>query len=383
MKIAIISCGFTGATLPLANHLHKQGVKVDCYYFVRNGSRSIESMDFESPLKVNFKLNDLPQSNIVYNYLDKDIKVNTICVYNKKRRLEKFIIGKIPVLLNNYIINKFAIYICSKHYDLINVIVHTELEVLLCEILKKDGIRFAITYHEVLTGHTKIPCLKDAVKNTLKLNVPIIVHSEKTKKDLIQLSEERISDRINLIHFGQFESYLAYGKGKAVDVPKDYYLYFGYIHPYKGLRYLYEAIKDDKCLKGINIVVAGKGNDPILANMEQDEQFTLIHRFIDNNELVYLIKNCKAIICPYISGSQSGIVQTGMVYNKPIIATKVAAFEEIIKEGINGYLAEPANSVSLADAITRCESLLSRENVTFNNSDLNWDLIAKKYLKLL
>ena len=44
MKIAIISNGFSGATLPLAQHLYDEGNIVDNYYIVTMGARCIESI---------------------------------------------------------------------------------------------------------------------------------------------------------------------------------------------------------------------------------------------------------------------------------------------------------------------------------------------------
>ena len=46
MKIAILSHGYSGATLPLARHLAEQGHNVDCYYLCWHGATQMESMDY-------------------------------------------------------------------------------------------------------------------------------------------------------------------------------------------------------------------------------------------------------------------------------------------------------------------------------------------------
>ena len=115
--------------------------------------------------------------------------------------------------------------------------------------------------------------------------------------------------------------------------------------------------------------------------MKNDNRFTVINRFIDNSELVHLMKYCKGIVCPYIGASQSGLVQTAMVFKKPVVATRVGAFREIIKENINGHLAEPANSTQLANCIERlyCNDI----PYDFSLPDfLLWDTISEQYLSL-
>ena len=147
------------------------------------------------------------------------------------------------------------------------------------------------------------------------------------------------------------------------------------------MKYLYEASLRLSHINDLKIVVAGGGYDPILEEMNKDNRFTVINRFIDNAELVYLMKNCKGIVCPYIGASQSGLVQTAMVFDKPVIATRVGAFSEIIKDNINGHLAAPANAVELANSIER----LYCNNYTYDFSlpnFLKWDTISQQYLNL-
>ena len=149
------------------------------------------------------------------------------------------------------------------------------------------------------------------------------------------------------------------------------------MHPYKGLKYLYESANmlDLESLN-IRIVVAGGGYDPIITKMRSDKNFVVINHFIDNAELVGLIRNSIALVCPYISASQSGLVQTAMVFNKPVIATKVGAFEEVIEHGINGILCEPANASSLAKAINKVFEL-DNNKFSYNISEkLNWNYIS-------
>ena len=382
MKILVVSSGFTGATLPLANRFANMGYEVKFYNLVEWRIKSIESVDFEDTLHLpsgNPVL--LPKSNKLYSYLNKSVDFYLLPYWKRKIRMEKLLIGQIFLWLNNRLVKMYANRILSEEADIYYLIVHTEREALIAESLYKSNARFCISYHEVLQRLVGGKKLKPVVEETVRYGTPIIVHSHKTASDLLEvIGDISITKRINVINFGAFESFLSYRNGRVPDsIPEKYLLYLGHIHPYKGLKYLYEAVKilGDK-LGTIKIVVAGGGYDPIIKEMRKNTQFIVFNHFIDNAEVVGLIRNCQAIICPYVAASQSGLVQTGMVFEKPVIATKVGAFEEIIHDGENGYLCEPSDAKSLANTILK---FIDHVPISFKNhipNNLNWDIIANQ-----
>lgn len=381
MKIAIIGKGFSGATLPLAQHLYALGHQVSCYYIVNKGESSIESLDFEKKISYFERKNRLPLHNQIYNYLSKDIHIYIVPVFKRRRRLEKIGLGSIFPYMNRKIIKSFCYELMEEQYDVFNIVVHTELEAQICSFLEKKHKRFIVTYHEVLKNLITEACLKDVVDETLKTDAPIVVHSEKTKGDILRYANIPFNScRIHLFHFGQFESYLSYGEGQKLLEIKDYFLYLGYIAPHKGLKFLFEAVNN---IDGIRVVVAGLGKDPILNKMNINKKFIVINRYIKNSELVWLIRNSKAVVCPYVAASQSGLVQTALVFNKPVIATNVGAFSEIIKDGYNGFIAKSSDSESLTAAMNRfISSGMSDINVEQFAEIYDWKYIALQYQEL-
>lgn len=384
MKIAIIANGFTGSTLPLAKHLCSIGHTVDCFYLVKIGTTSIESLDFDMPIRLHLSPSLLSSSNCIYNYLDKNVNIYTISVFKRKKRLEKILIGKIRQLFNIFIIKQSIKSILQKKYDFCDLVVHSELEVLIGNELHNNRVPFCVSFHEVVTNHFNEQLkLKEVVLKAIKWNTKLITHSDKTKCDLLSLyPDNELKSRVEVIKFGKFESYLSFGLGKKLDIEPNYLLYLGYIHPYKGLRFLYEAVIQMGKDIPIKIVVAGSGSDPILDKMANDTRFFVINRFIENSELVSLIRNCKAIVCPYTSASQSGLVQTGMLFQKPIIATRVGAFPELLIDGINGFLANPSDASSLMNAIYRCSQSTIKMQSVYSKS-VDWKFIVKQYNDLI
>ena len=102
MKIAIVGPGFTGATFPLAQHLNQMGHKIDCYYLTHIGLSSVESLDFDGPLKGTPIIQEIPKTNRLYKYLNNDINVFIIPIHVRHLKLEKLIIG-LPLKLSNYL----------------------------------------------------------------------------------------------------------------------------------------------------------------------------------------------------------------------------------------------------------------------------------------
>lgn len=108
----------------------------------------------------------------------------------------------------------------------------------------------------------------------------------------------------------------------------------------------------------------------------------VINAYLSNQDLATLISKCRAVICPYLSASQSGIPQTVNQFGKKVIATNVGAFPEFIYNRENGCVVD-VDSVELASAMEYVESSdFSFATFLKHHSDLNWDEIAVKYLKL-
>ena len=380
MKIAILAHGYSGATLPLAKHLADKGHEVDCYYLCWHGASQMESMEYGTRMSALHVSHTIRTDSTLYRYLPRKVSVRIVPLFNPNNRFGQPRMTA-QHIINDLHVNVIARQMASRHYDVVNIILYTPFDLRILKHLAGHGTKCCVTYHEVMTDLTQESSLLDVVSQANSLGTPIIVHSQKTKDDLL-LHSNVAESRINLIHFGLFESFQQYGEGHPIpNTGNDYLLYLGFIKPYKGLKYLYEAVQSLSHLDSLKIVVAGGGYDPILKDMKKDSRFTVINRFIDNAELVYLMKRCKGIVCPYIGASQSGLVQTAMVFEKPVIATRVGAFSEIIREGINGHLAAPADAGELAKSIERLYSHTGRYDFTLPHF-LQWDTISAQYIGL-
>ena len=178
-----------------------------------------------------------------------------------------------------------------------------------------------------------------------------------------------------------FETYHLFDSIEPI-IKNKYILFIGSILPYKGLSFFYETAHDYLLNSDYKFVVAGKGSDSSIDQMNKDNRFFLINRYLSDTEFANLTQFASCIVCPYVSGSQSGITQTAMTYGTPVVATKIGAFPEFIEEGKNGFLVDYGNKLQLAEAIKRV--VVGKEyDDTFVPQQLKWDGIAQKTEALL
>ena len=169
------------------------------------------------------------------------------------------------------------------------------------------------------------------------------------------------------------------------------FLFYGFIKPYKGLDLLKQACKIlNKKDIHFNLIIAGAGEDASLPYFASMNNCIVINRFLTDDEMMYLNEISDVVLLPYKTASQSGIIPTSFMFGNPIIATKVGALTESIKDGENGILVKPDDAVTFANAM---QSLINDKNLmstlkrgaeTYGNGDeYDWHTIAKRTLLVL
>ena len=341
MKICFITSFFPGATIPLIEHLQENGHQCDIYFQLTQGSKGMETIVLDSPVHGSH-IKKLSKNNKLYNYLKKEIDFNIVPYYQVRNR--KYLIGYVPFFKNLYIIHKMINEIEKGLYDIIYLIVNEENDSIVARELKRRGHKnVVIAYHEVVKSHTGKPKLKDVVDITSKLGYPLICYSEHTKKKLLEFVDNA---NIHVTYFGPFETYNLFDTSEPI-IHEPYILFIGSIQPYKGLLFLYESIRD----------------------------YGVINKFLSDEEFANLTRYASCVVCPYVSGSQSGITHTAMVYGTPVIATKVGAFPEFVEEGKNGDLIDYGDKEGLTRSI---EKYINNEGVKqyYVPNKLRWDMIV-------
>ena len=391
-KIAFITNGHTGSTLPLAKRFLKLGYTVDFFMITNQIINSTEALKTKSiQIKHGIHKIDVLQAEEIYSFMDSDQFNLFYLAYPRPYK-------RIPILRNfiNIAIYLFFRKLCRQinhiNYSAINLIGRDDLNIFILFHKYLSCKKIITSLHEVCNH--KNPDFKQSSEllgYLLKNKKQIVVHSKKTLTDILAFKNAEAKN-INHINFGLFETFITIPHVNLNNLPQKFILFYGSINPYKGLSVLYDAVSNNQyLLNDIKIVIAGKGNDPILKKIIFDERFVVFNHFLSNEELVELNKKALFIVCPYISVSQSGIPQTTFVFNKPIIASNIGSFPEIIKDKENGLLFETGNANDLAKKI---EMLINNPDLyleMINNInifevlhfDYSWSHIVKQYSCLL
>jgi glycosyltransferase involved in cell wall biosynthesis len=136
-------------------------------------------------------------------------------------------------------------------------------------------------------------------------------------------------------------------------------LFFGYIRQYKGLHVLLEALAQVVQHVPLQLVVAGEFYDdeePYRVQIRRLglEQHVMIHsQYLPNEKVGVFFSAADAVVLPYLSATQSGIIQIAYNFDKPVITTNVGGLAEVVRDGLTGFVVAPENPNALAQAMIR------------------------------
>ena len=90
---------------------------------------------------------------------------------------------------------------------------------------------------------------------------------------------------------------------------------------------------------------------------------------------------------PYLSATQSGIVQIAYGFDKPVVVTNVGGLPEVVEDGKTGYVVPSRDAASLAQAVKdffkgkRAGDF--QTNIEKENTKYSWDVMARRVQELL
>lgn len=213
----------------------------------------------------------------------------------------------------------------------------------------------------------------------------LIVHTHSLKQVLIE--KFRIEEEcVDVLPHGELGS-LYKKRAKVTPSLREPHtlLFFGRIWPYKGLRYLLEAlpIVAEK-FPEVKLIIAGRGESltTYFPDGYRNQHFEIINDYIDDEEVVKLFQRTTVTILPYIEASQSGVAAISYGMGTPVIASNIGGLSEIVHHERDGFLVPPRDSQALANAIIKLlsdPSLQQRmQTATLERcrNDLNWFEIA-------
>jgi len=207
---------------------------------------------------------------------------------------------------------------------------------------------------------------------------------------------------------------------KSMGLRKHVFLFFGFIRKYKGLHNVIKAFaklaeeRDDvsllivgesfwntldssKLSTRIKNATFGLAKKIFLKKQDDERNYQplalidelnlqdktyVMNDFVPNEMVHQYFQVSDNIMLFYLTATPSGIESIAYNFNMPMLATRVGHFTETVKDGYNGYLAEPENIKSMTEVMRKAiEHPISRENVAETSKDMSWTNYAKEILR--
>lgn len=128
------------------------------------------------------------------------------------------------------------------------------------------------------------------------------------------------------------------------------FLFFGIVRYYKGLDLLIEAFAQlKKENKEIKLLIAGEFYDknPIYQQLIEQYQLNndivMVNQFIKEEEVHKYFEAADAVVLPYRSATQSGILSMAYGFKKPVLVTKVGELANLVQNKKTGLVIESSD----------------------------------------
>lgn len=198
-----------------------------------------------------------------------------------------------------------------------------------------------------------------------------VAQSEQVRRDLLSLLPDTPPDRVRLAPHPVYD----YGDPdvprpsrqearRALGLPEDarVLLYFGFIKPYKGLMHFIDAVprlRDHWGPERLRVLMVGDvyGDrapyDQRIAASGAADVIDFRAEYVADQAVETWFMASDLVVLPYVSATQSGIVQIAWNYDLPVVTTAVGGLPEVVTDGETGFLVPPADPEALARACIR------------------------------
>lgn len=136
-------------------------------------------------------------------------------------------------------------------------------------------------------------------------------------------------------------------------------LFFGFVRAYKGLDLLLRALPIVRREVPAQVLVLGEfyegreQTEALIRELGLADSVTVLDQYVPNEKVGVYFSAADAIVLPYRSATQSGIVQIAYQLERPVISTDVGGLKEVVLHERTGLVVPPGDPPALAAAILR------------------------------
>lgn len=232
-------------------------------------------------------------------------------------------------------------------------------------VKRNTGVKIVFICHNVVPHEGGGVIDRRLALTVLRRGDALVVHSEQDRLRLLALLPEA------RVYKAAIPTYAPLGDGVASRPGRDLrrelglpegapvVLFFGFVRPYKGLEYLIQAVRSVRERVGAHLLVVGEFWTAPEFYLRYAEEFgvsdamTIVNRYVPNEDLGQYFDLADAVVLPYVSATQSAVVQLAFGFGKPVITTRVGGLHEVVEDGVTGLIVPPQDERALAEAIVR------------------------------
>jgi len=201
-----------------------------------------------------------------------------------------------------------------------------------------------------------------------------LVQSRKDRGRLLGIRREA-NVRVNPLPSYDFFNRARYTKAAAreeLGVDGRVILFFGYVRPYKGVGILFDAFAEVLRRMDAVLYVVGEiyeGRERYLAQLKClgiEQKVRLVDRYVANEEVEKYFAACDLVVLPYLSATQSAVVQIAYGFGKPVVVTSVGGLPDVVEDGSTGYVVPANDPEAVAGAVVRFYETGASESMARN-----------------
>jgi glycosyltransferase involved in cell wall biosynthesis len=240
--------------------------------------------------------------------------------------------------------------------------------------LEKRGIKVLFLCINVFE-HEDNAFKKYLTKLVLRQSDAIIVHSEQERSQILEFNPAATVKK-HLLPLFKYQAEPAASRDSSLNL-----LFFGFVRPYKGLDTLLKAVGILKN-RDITLKIAGEfwtDKDEYLKLINElgiAGQVEIADAYIPEDEMSRYFSRADLVVLPYKKSLTSGIIATAYGFGKPVLATDVGGFHEVVQDGRTGMIVPPDDPEALARGIEwfRNNSQIDfRQNILeFTSQSMSW-----------
>jgi len=206
------------------------------------------------------------------------------------------------------------------------------------------GVRIVWTAHNVLPHDPVFADDRDARRQLVARADLVLVHSAATLEALEELVGARCR-RAAVVEPGPLNSTINAESLRVpgTDGPPLRLLFFGQLHPYKGVEELLTALPRVPSQPPVTVVVAGRCTERDLAERLRalarvsPHQVELRLEWIPDSELAELLSDADVVVLPYRRITTSSSLMLAMGYGRPVLIPDLPAFAELPEDAVIRY----------------------------------------------